>query len=228
MQRTRHTRATEPFKLGPKPHNTGQTKFSKYQYRAQAYSHYDQIPLVIREIRNPKNFKKRLKRWITNHDDLPTVKKYLDHDIPPTGSNILPVQPAQSPIPSHTTPHHSHKTTDPDIQPSGRTDPLAQFPTQTPPPPPTNTTTTHTKPLNRASHVYTKPLHKHTQSTQYSHLIQTPPPHPPGHPMQRNSALWKNNGQQGHTQYLRIWCSTTTIKMDIIIAWVSSTQCFFL
>ena len=73
IQSSRDTRLSGPYKLGPKPAGIGTTAASKYQYRANSYRHYEPIPLVIKKITKPHIFKKHLKRWIINNDDLPTI-----------------------------------------------------------------------------------------------------------------------------------------------------------
>ena len=69
---TRTTRQSGPFLLGPRPLGLGCTLTTKYQYRTNAYRHYNDIPLVIKHIRRPVIFKRRLKRYLRNNDDLPT------------------------------------------------------------------------------------------------------------------------------------------------------------
>ena len=69
---SRTTRLSGPFLLGPRPAGLGLTRTSKYQYRANAYRHYKDIPLVLKQIRRPIIFKRRLKRYLKNNDDLPT------------------------------------------------------------------------------------------------------------------------------------------------------------
>ena len=75
MSRINHTRLTRhngPNQLGPKPSGIGRSIYIKYQYRANAYSNYKDIPEILREIKQPVIFKKRLKRYLRNNDDLPT------------------------------------------------------------------------------------------------------------------------------------------------------------
>ena len=69
---TRTTRQSGPFLLGPRPPGLGRTKTTKYQYRTNAYRHYNDLPLVLKQIRRPIIFKKRLKRYLRNNDDLPS------------------------------------------------------------------------------------------------------------------------------------------------------------
>ena len=68
---TRITRQNGPFQLGPRPPGLGRTRNTKYQYRPNSYDIYQQIPLVLKQIPKPKLFKKRLKRYYLNNDDLP-------------------------------------------------------------------------------------------------------------------------------------------------------------
>ena len=59
IQSTRDTRQSGPFKLGPKLAGTGTTKASKFQYRANSYRLYSQIPQVLKEITKPPPFQTR-------------------------------------------------------------------------------------------------------------------------------------------------------------------------
>ena len=76
MKNKRTTQSNGPFRLGPKPAGVGQSKTSKYQYRANAYQYFSEIPQILREIRKPHLFNKRVKRWLRNNDDLPTNRQY--------------------------------------------------------------------------------------------------------------------------------------------------------
>ena len=69
---TRTTRQSGPFLLGPRPPGIGRTLTTKYQYRNNAYKHYNDIPLILKQIKRPVIFKRRLKRYLRNNDDLPT------------------------------------------------------------------------------------------------------------------------------------------------------------
>ena len=76
MNKIRNTRSNAPFSLGNKPPGVGTTKNTKYQYRPNAYKYYSQLPLILRQIKKPHIFNKRVKRWLKNHDDLPENKSY--------------------------------------------------------------------------------------------------------------------------------------------------------
>ena len=51
ISHTRLTRNNGPYQLGPKPPGIGCTMFTKYQYRANFYANYQDIPLVIKQIK---------------------------------------------------------------------------------------------------------------------------------------------------------------------------------
>ena len=63
--------------MGPRPPRVGRSKWTKYQYRANAYKHYKDIPMILKMIKRPDTLKKRLKRYIRNNDDLPTNTSHL-------------------------------------------------------------------------------------------------------------------------------------------------------
>ena len=95
---TRTTRQSGPFLLGPRLPGLGRTLTTKYQYRTNAYRHYNDIPLVIKQIRWPIIFKKRLKRYLHNNDDLPTNRTTTtQQDDWPTSHHPLQIK---SPNPS--------------------------------------------------------------------------------------------------------------------------------
>ena len=54
----RITRQSGPFQLGPRPPGLGRTASTKYQYRPNAYSIYQEIPLILKQITKPTLFKK--------------------------------------------------------------------------------------------------------------------------------------------------------------------------
>ena len=72
INHTRLTRNNGPFQLGSRPTGLGKTLITKYQYRPNAYENYNNLPLVIKQIKKPKFFKLRTKRYLKNNDDLPT------------------------------------------------------------------------------------------------------------------------------------------------------------
>ena len=74
MQKQRITRNCGPYKLGSKPAHIGTSKYSKYQYLANSYRMYQDIPQILKEIKKPDKFKQRVKRWLMNNDDLPAVR----------------------------------------------------------------------------------------------------------------------------------------------------------
>ena len=71
MNSLRITRQSGPYQLGPRPPGLGRTATTKYQFRPNAYRIYQEIPLVLKQITKPKLFKKRLKRYYRNNNDLP-------------------------------------------------------------------------------------------------------------------------------------------------------------
>ena len=95
MKNQRITRKTGPYKLGNKPAGIGTTKYSKYQFRANSYKYYEQIPQVLKEINNPHKFSKCVKRWLNNHDDLPTNRNSTT-DAPDQAQNPTMSQQAQT------------------------------------------------------------------------------------------------------------------------------------
>ena len=82
IDHTRLTRRNGPFMLGPRPAGFGKTKTMRYQYRYNAYRHYEDIPQILKEIREPTKFKKRLKRYLYNNDDLPENRNPSIQDQP--------------------------------------------------------------------------------------------------------------------------------------------------
>ena len=94
MNNTRITHTTGPFRLGNKPPGVGNSKLSKYQYRPNAYRYFEQLPQVLREIRKPHLFNKRVKRWLKNNDDLPTSKNYNSTTSPSLPNLSHPCLPA--------------------------------------------------------------------------------------------------------------------------------------
>ena len=64
IQTERITRATGPFKQGPKPAGVDLSKFTKYQFRPNSYRFYQDIPQILRQIRPIDKFSKRLTRWL--------------------------------------------------------------------------------------------------------------------------------------------------------------------
>ena len=73
---TRHTRMTGDNKLGARPRNVGRTTTTSQHFRASIYKIYEEIPEIIKEIKKPKIFKQRLKRYYLNNDDLPYNRTY--------------------------------------------------------------------------------------------------------------------------------------------------------
>jgi hypothetical protein len=70
IENARITRSTKPGKLGTKPISLGRTNYTKFTYRNPAYSHYQNLPSELTDIRRSKNFSKRLKIFLINNDDL--------------------------------------------------------------------------------------------------------------------------------------------------------------
>ena len=65
------TRLTGPFSLGSRPKNVGKTRTTSQHFRSTSYKIYNNIPVILKEIKKKKIFKKRLKRYLMNNDDLP-------------------------------------------------------------------------------------------------------------------------------------------------------------
>ena len=75
INHNRTTRHNGPHQLGPHPPGVGLSMLTKYQYRPNSYRHYKDIPMVIKEIKKPSTFKKRLKRYLMDNriPPLPTT-----------------------------------------------------------------------------------------------------------------------------------------------------------
>ena len=96
LSKINHTRATRhngPFLLGPPPAGIGLTKVTKYQFRPNAYHHYQDIPMILKQIKGQKTFKKRLKRYIFNNGDLPTNRHSTRREEPGNHSQQTPQTP---------------------------------------------------------------------------------------------------------------------------------------
>ena len=72
----RPTRLTGPFSLGSRPKNIGRTRLTSQHFRSTSYKIYNNIPDILKEIKKKKIFKKRLKRYLMNNDDLPENRTY--------------------------------------------------------------------------------------------------------------------------------------------------------
>ena len=79
INHNRITRMNGPHHLGPRPAGIGISKFTKYQYRANSYRNYRDIPDILKEISRPVIFKRRLKQYLKNNDDLPTNRPSSPH-----------------------------------------------------------------------------------------------------------------------------------------------------
>ena len=89
INHTRTTRNNGPFLLGPKPSSVGNSITSKYQFRANSYKNYDSLPQVLRKITKPVIFKKRVKRYLKNNNDLPTNEPNpIGTQIPTNGNDV--------------------------------------------------------------------------------------------------------------------------------------------
>ena len=87
INHSRPTRNNGPFLLGPKPITVGRSITSKYQFRANVYKNYDNLPQVLRKITKPVIFKKRVKRFLKNNNDLPTNEPNHTSPRHPTNGN---------------------------------------------------------------------------------------------------------------------------------------------
>ena len=73
---SRPTRLTGKFKLGTRPRNVWKTTTTAQQFRAKSYSIYEEIPQILKDIKIKIKFKKRLKIYYKNKDDLPHNRTY--------------------------------------------------------------------------------------------------------------------------------------------------------
>ena len=71
-----NTRSNLGNKLGTKPKNIGKSQYTKNQFCSKAYNIYNLIPSIITSIENKALFKKYLKRYLLNNNDLPDSKIY--------------------------------------------------------------------------------------------------------------------------------------------------------
>ena len=67
------TRQTENNKIGNLPKQIGKTKMTQYHYRVSAYKIYNQIPDELREMNDPKLFKRWVNRFLVNPRNLPSL-----------------------------------------------------------------------------------------------------------------------------------------------------------
>jgi hypothetical protein len=67
------TRSKAAGKLGPRPANIGATGRSKSTFVARAFEIYNNIPSIITAIKGPKLFSKRLKMYLVNNSNLPSI-----------------------------------------------------------------------------------------------------------------------------------------------------------
>ena len=67
------TRSSAVRKLGPKPHQTGNTNNHDKTFLALAYERYNSLPDTITAIHNKKIFKTKLKRYLKNPQDVPDI-----------------------------------------------------------------------------------------------------------------------------------------------------------
>jgi hypothetical protein len=67
------TRSMSNGKLGPRPRAIGATGLSKYTFIAKAFELYNSIPSIITAIQGPKMFSRRLKMFLVNHDNVPSI-----------------------------------------------------------------------------------------------------------------------------------------------------------
>ena len=74
---TRPNRLTGPFRLGSRPKNVGKTRITAQHFRSTSYKIYDNIPNILKEIKKKKIFKKRLKHYLMNNDDLPENRESI-------------------------------------------------------------------------------------------------------------------------------------------------------
>jgi hypothetical protein len=70
----RLTRTTGPGKLGAVPHSLGRTKINnitRSTFRFNSTTIFNDLPLVLQDIKKPVNFRNRLFRYLRNNNDLP-------------------------------------------------------------------------------------------------------------------------------------------------------------
>jgi hypothetical protein len=67
------TRSSTDNKLGPKPADVGGTIYTKHTFMSYAFDKYQNIPGIITAIISKNVFSTRLKRYLTNNDDVPSI-----------------------------------------------------------------------------------------------------------------------------------------------------------
>ena len=81
------TRLSGPYKMGSRPKNVGRTKLTRFQYRAQTYHYYSQIPEKIQNFSNYRHLTKWIKKYykygsVTPNEKLPTFQNTNTKDNP--------------------------------------------------------------------------------------------------------------------------------------------------
>jgi hypothetical protein len=71
IETQRTTRRTGPNKAGNPPVSLGRTLITRGTYRYTSYQIYSEVPEVLKRIKKPTLFKRRLKRYLVSNDDLP-------------------------------------------------------------------------------------------------------------------------------------------------------------
>ena len=93
--------------MGSRPRNTGTTTTTSQQFRARSYQIYQEIPDVLKDIKKPEIFRKRLKRYYANNDDLPENRIHTPHN----NTSLMQQQPRLTPPASPTpSPDHNDET----------------------------------------------------------------------------------------------------------------------
>ena len=71
QESTRPTRLTGAFRLGARPRSVGKSRISAQHFRLTAYNIYKDIPDILKDFPNSNIFKKSLRQYLYNNDDLP-------------------------------------------------------------------------------------------------------------------------------------------------------------
>ena len=73
-QNTKDTRSSGQGKLGTRPKQIGSSKTMKYHFRIAAYELYQKIPDELTKMKDPKNFKRWVGRYLKKTKNLPSLK----------------------------------------------------------------------------------------------------------------------------------------------------------
>lgn len=110
--RTGITRSFAYKKLGPKPREIGSSMFTKNTFVATSFAQYDSLPGEITSIPVRSIFKRRLKRFLINNDDIPNrtdklFGRYLTSVLPPPTDRARMITDTTSCPPDLVTPSYT-------------------------------------------------------------------------------------------------------------------------